>query len=396
MKVSSLFNLRMLAIFFALAGLVFISSCGDDEPDPTDDGTTDDMVDDGTDPTMTIAEILAADSDLSEFTTFVNADAELKGYIEGTADYTVFAPNNAAFDRLRASLGVSDLSDISSGVIGLVLRYHFVAGKLLSADVLGTTPTTLQGENLTVSEDGFVTGSGTDTDGSEILVADQEATNGVVHEMETTLVPPLLFLDLAAKLGKLAQPIQLGAAFTDLNGIVAFADGTIPDGEMGVGEMLADGSGTQYTIFVPTNEVLDGVVAASETFETKEDLVAYVTQSAEFARGFLLNHIVMHGEGETKITGETVAGFTYSEQGIGPSVTTVSGKTLTLIRSTPVETAPGCTNGGDFCYFLAGDVADQATYVPIFATDVYKANDSEGNQLDGATNGAIHVSSIIL
>ena len=376
-KIKLLRNYIPQVVLFAVAiGIVTLSSCNKDGED--------DFV-----PTETTAEIIAGDETLSEFNGFVTADTELNGYLEGESEYTVFAPNNDAFDRLRTVLGVDDLAVIAPNVIGAVLRFHFSSGTQLKADLVGSSFSTVQGESSPVSTDGFIDEAGSDSDGSEILEADLKATNGVVHKVETILIPPTIFSAIGVNLQTLAQPVLLGANFTDVVGIINIADDDVPTGESSIATILADKSNS-YTVFLPTNEVLAGVAAKFEI--SKENLIASLTETSADARDFILNHI-LEGDGLTK---ESLIANVNGETGIGDSFTMMSGKTMTVLYVPASEDTPaGCTNGENFCIFLAGEVGNAATYVPVFATDVYTTVDSEGVPLPGALNGSLHVSSVI-
>ncbi|MFY0601813.1 MAG: fasciclin domain-containing protein [Cyclobacteriaceae bacterium] len=348
----------MMAIAF---GLILTISCSEDDDEPA--------------ATETIAEILAANSEYSELVAFINADAELKAYAEGTANVTFFAPTNTSFARLKAILGVDDLASIAPTVIGSVLRFHIVEGTKLSSELIGGSATTVQGENITVNNLGFINEAGSDADGSEIITADIKATNGVVHKIETILIPPTVFLQIGINLGTLAQPILLGSNFTDVVSIIAKADSEVPSGETALSAVLADKT-TKYTCFIPTNDVLTAVLK-----ENKDATIASLTSSATVARGFILNHIM---------AGEVNADDLVS----GTVIDMLSGLSLTVLEVPVGETTP-------LGWVLAYDAQNPETYLPIFAADVYKAvvpdpNDPDGSlTLSSAINGTLHVSAPI-
>ncbi len=363
--------LKVLALFSLVLIIGFTSSCGeDDDTEPA--------------PTQTIAEILAADAEYSDLIGFINADAELKAYVEGETEYTLFAPTNTSFDRLRATLGVDDLSTISSSVIGAVLRFHFVEGMKLSSSLKGSSATTVQGETVNISSSGFISEAGSDADGSEILDADMKATNGVVHKVETILIPPTIFAQIGVNLGTLAQPILLGASFTDLVGIIGIADSSVPTGETALSAILADKT-LSLTVFAPTNEVFDGAAASAGV--SKEALIqslAYTDGSPDpaKARAVILNHIL--GEGLT-----------------GDEVKAKAGTTITMETGTILMVAPTETNAQTPLGYALVNAADQTKVAPFYAMDVYKAlipdpENVDGTiTLDGAVNGSIHVTAPI-
>jgi transforming growth factor-beta-induced protein len=96
------------------------------------------------------------------------------------ANLTVFAPTDAAFAAISstvAGLSTSQLTD--------VLKYHVVAGKVLSTSLTaGSVPTLLSGKNLTVSLTG-----GVKINDANVVVADVVTTNGVIHVVDKVLVP---------------------------------------------------------------------------------------------------------------------------------------------------------------------------------------------------------------
>ena len=97
------------------------------------------------------------------------------------ADLTVFAPTDDAFAKLPdgtvAGLSTSQLAD--------VLKYHVVAGRVLSTDLkAGAVPTLLTGKSLNVSLDG-----GPKVDDVDVIAADVVTTNGVIHVIDGVLLP---------------------------------------------------------------------------------------------------------------------------------------------------------------------------------------------------------------
>jgi uncharacterized surface protein with fasciclin (FAS1) repeats len=94
--------------------------------------------------------------------------------------YTVFAPTNAAFDKL------GDV-DLTVDQIKQVLLYHVVPGTVTSDMLTDGQVTTLNGQDLSISTTGGVTINGD----VSVTGADNLASNGVVHIIDTVLVPDL-------------------------------------------------------------------------------------------------------------------------------------------------------------------------------------------------------------
>merc|ERR1712232_565138 len=98
--------------------------------------------------------------------------------------FTVFAPPDEAFDALPDDLVGCLLKEENLPILSDILLYHVVAGKVMSSDLLdGMTPKTLNGDTVTVDlSDGVKINTSTVTD------ADNEASNGVAHVIDSVLV----------------------------------------------------------------------------------------------------------------------------------------------------------------------------------------------------------------
>ncbi len=129
----------------------------------------------------TIAEVASANADLSSLVGALGT-AELVETLKGGA-FTVFAPNNAAFEEVKAA--VEKVSK-DKAKLASVLKFHVVEGPLKAADLTdGKELTTVQGEKLKVSvKDGKVM-----VNGAEVVAADVAASNGVVHVINKVLMP---------------------------------------------------------------------------------------------------------------------------------------------------------------------------------------------------------------
>jgi uncharacterized surface protein with fasciclin (FAS1) repeats len=146
-----------------------------------------------TPPTQNIAEIAIASSTAAEpeFTQLVAAlvRANLAGAFQGgfDDDFTVFAPTDEAFRNLYATLGVTSVDQIPLETLTAVLQYHVVPTRAFSQDLRqgASLPTLLTGQNLTVNlSDLKINNSGLVAEALNI-----HATNGVIHVIDTVLLP---------------------------------------------------------------------------------------------------------------------------------------------------------------------------------------------------------------
>jgi uncharacterized surface protein with fasciclin (FAS1) repeats len=124
-----------------------------------------------------------------QFSTLVAAvqAAGLVETLKGTGPFTVFAPTNDAFAKLPAGTVENLLKPENKVQLVALLTYHVLPGKVMAADVSGAqvTPATVQGATLAV--DGR---SGVKVNGANVIAADIAAKNGVIHGIDTVLMPP--------------------------------------------------------------------------------------------------------------------------------------------------------------------------------------------------------------
>ena len=123
------------------------------------------------------------------FTTLAAAvtAAGLVPTLKGTGPFTVFAPTDEAFAKLPAGTVDALLKDLPK--LTAILTYHVVAGKVMAADVMtmnGKTAATVNGANINISTTGGVTLNGA----SKVVKTDIECTNGVIHVIDTVIMPP--------------------------------------------------------------------------------------------------------------------------------------------------------------------------------------------------------------
>ena len=112
--------------------------------------------------------------------------AGLLDELDGHRQFTVFAPTDAAFGDLYAALGVDSVDDIPVATLRAVLLHHVVPGERDSGDVVTSTKLrTLNRDFLSPR----VQGGSAYVDGAEILQADVDASNGVIHVIDSVLVP---------------------------------------------------------------------------------------------------------------------------------------------------------------------------------------------------------------
>jgi uncharacterized surface protein with fasciclin (FAS1) repeats len=108
--------------------------------------------------------------------------AGLVDTLKGPGPFTVFAPTDAAF----AKIPKADLDALLKDKAALtkVLTYHVVAAKVMAKDIKAGSVKTVQGGSVTLATMGGVT-----VNGAKVVAADVAASNGVIHAIDTVIMP---------------------------------------------------------------------------------------------------------------------------------------------------------------------------------------------------------------
>ncbi len=176
-------------------------------------------------------DIVATAIGAGKFNTLVAAvkAAGLVETLQGKGPFTVFAPTDDAFAKLGKQTIADLLKPENKAKLTAILTYHVVAGNLPAGKVTTMKElTTVQGSPLTVVADknGVMIGS------AKVAAADVMATNGVIHVVDSVLLPPDDLVATAAKAGKFSTLVAAATA-------------------AGLADTLANGG--PFTIFAPTD-----------------------------------------------------------------------------------------------------------------------------------------------
>ncbi|MEO5815201.1 MAG: fasciclin domain-containing protein [Gemmatimonadaceae bacterium] len=139
----------------------------------------------GTKPMQNIVEIAVANGNFTTLVAAVKA-AGLAETLSGKGPFTVFAPTDAAFAKLPAGTVEALLKDKAK--LTAILTLHVLSGKVMSSDVVkanGAKPASLEGEKLNI----VVRNGAVYVDGAKVVTADIVASNGVIHVIDTVLLP---------------------------------------------------------------------------------------------------------------------------------------------------------------------------------------------------------------
>jgi transforming growth factor-beta-induced protein len=268
--------------------------------------------DDDEDSTTAVGTIVDVAVDNGSFTTLVAALQATKLDIELADDsktFTVFAPTDAAFEALLADLDISAADLLADPNLSDILLYHVIpeaeidSTQAIAAAADGTKVTMGNGDEMALS----LTGADLFANLSKIIDPDVKASNGVIHAIDTVLLPP------AEATTPTETIYQLASSNGDLTTLKAALDAT------GLNNTL-DAAGN-YTVFAPTNAAFDALGA---------DVIATLLADLPTLENILLKHVVAGSV-------DSITAFTLN----GDDVETLNGETVKLEIDSGVFTVDG-------------------------------------------------------
>jgi transforming growth factor-beta-induced protein len=202
--------------------------------------------------------------------TAINA-AGLSDTLKGEGPFTIFAPTNEAFAKLDKALLESLLKPENKEKLAAILTYHVVPGKVTAADVAKlASAKTAQGEEIEIKVDNDVV----TLDGvAKVTVADMPVGNGVIHVIDTVILPPSIRKELGIQTETVKDIVDTAVAAGSFNTLAtALQAAGLVDTLKGAGP---------FTVFAPTDEAfakLDKALLESLLKpENKDKLIAVLT-----------------------------------------------------------------------------------------------------------------------
>ena len=145
----------------------------------------------------TIVDVAVGNKNFSTLVTALKS-ADLVGALQGNGPFTVFAPTNDAFAKIDSKTLNSLLEEENQKVLSNILTYHVISGKLVASDVVAALNKNngsvelkaLNGQVITVMEkDGKIWLRDLKGNYSEISATDVMGSNGVIHVIDTVVMP---------------------------------------------------------------------------------------------------------------------------------------------------------------------------------------------------------------
>lgn len=146
---------------------------------------------------QTIVDVAVGNEDFSTLVTALKA-ADLVAALQGDGPFTVFAPTNDAFAKIDSETLSSLLEEKNQKALANILTYHVIPGKLTATDVVAALKKSngavelkaLNGQVISVMEkDGKIWLKDANGNFSEIIATDVMASNGVIHVLNTVVMP---------------------------------------------------------------------------------------------------------------------------------------------------------------------------------------------------------------
>lgn len=200
-------------------------------------------------PSMVAGTVLAPAYFNQNFSILVEAlrTAGLVDDLLAAGPFTVFAPTNDAF----AAAGITSLEGLTAAELQPILLYHVVAGEVMAAELSEGAVATLADQEFYVSlgENGvFINGT------SEVTATDIDASNGVIHVIDQTLLPPTQnIVEMVQTMAAMPE----GAEFTQLLAAVLRVSNN-----GGTNLVQALSSAGPFTVFAPTDAAFQELYAA--------------------------------------------------------------------------------------------------------------------------------------
>jgi uncharacterized surface protein with fasciclin (FAS1) repeats len=133
----------------------------------------------------TLTELLQDDEKLSIFSNLLETTGA-GDWLTLDQQFTVLAPTNDAFDKFTKAKLDELVNEPEQKTLKLLLSYHFLPGKLHSEDLAANPRKAITGEELVISNS-----EGLQVNGANVQARNIQASNGVIHQIDTVLAPPM-------------------------------------------------------------------------------------------------------------------------------------------------------------------------------------------------------------
>ena len=307
--------------------------------------------------------------------------AGLVSALQGDGPFTVFAPTDDAFAAAGIDLTTFD-TDEENATLSDILLYHVVSGSVSASDVTdGMNAEALNGDDLsfTVSSDGTVM-----VNGATVTSADVMASNGVIHVIDTVLMPP-------ADLGDIPTVAQGTGIHTSLVAAVVQA------------ELLSTLQGDgPFTVFAPTDDAFAAAgidLASLDTDEGKAaltDILLYHVVAGEVPSSAVTDGLVaaaVNGDDLSFTVGE---GVMVNDANVVLADVPASNGVIHVIDKVLMPPVDVTEADGDICYNMhTHTIAAGASFTECMAYAYYEDYEMNGQTFTGCYNLHTHTFTMV-
>ena len=305
--------------------------------------------------------------------------AELLTTLQGEGPFTVFAPTDDAFTAAGIDLAALD-TDEGKATLTDILLYHVVSGSVASSALAdGMIATAVNGDDLT-----FTVGEGVMVNDANVILADVEASNGIVHVIDKVLMPPADLVDIPTVAQGTGIHDSLVAAVIQAN-LLSTLQGEGP-----------------FTVFAPTDDafIAAGIdlnaLNSDEGLATLSDILLYHVVSGAVPSSAVTDGLVataVNGDDLTFTVGE---GVMVNDANVILADVQASNGIIHVIDRVLMPPVPVTEADGDVCYNMyTHTIAAGASFDECMAYAYYENYEMNGQTFTGCYNLATHTFTMV-
>ena len=305
--------------------------------------------------------------------------AELLATLQGDGPFTVFAPTDDAFAAAGIDLTALD-NDEGKATLSDILLYHVVSGSVASTALTnGMVATAVNGDDLT-----FTIGEGVMVNDANVILADVEASNGIIHVIDKVLMPPADLVDIPTVAQGTGIHDSLVAAVIQAN-LLSTLQGEGP-----------------FTVFAPTDDAFTAAgidlnaLNNDEGLATLTDILLYHVVSGAVPSSAVTDGLVAAAVNGDDLTFAVAEGVMVNDANVILADVEASNGIIHVIDKVLMPPVPITEADGDICYNMyTNTIAAGASFDECISYAYYENYEMNGQTFTGCYNLATHTLSMV-
>ena len=305
--------------------------------------------------------------------------AELLTTLQGDGPFTVFAPTDDAFAAAGIDLAALD-TDEGKATLSDILLYHVVSGSVASSALTdGMIATAVNGDDLT-----FTVGEGVMVNDANVILADVEASNGIVHVIDKVLMPPADLVDIPTVAQGTGIHDSLVAAVIQAN-LLSTLQGEGP-----------------FTVFAPTDDAFTAAgidlnaLNSDEGLATLSDILLYHVVSGAVPSSAVTDGLVAAAVNGDDLTFTVGDGVMVNDANVILADVQASNGIIHVIDKVLMPPVPVTEADGDVCYNMyTHTIAAGASFDECMAYAYYENYEMNGQTFTGCYNLVTHTFTMV-